>query len=262
MSTVGILTRLMRCHFLCSAAPSGFSTGSQSCSCLPACSAQGSASYSVEFDFTWPSGNYNVPPGPHWSFPVFTTHTPCAVVWRTGVLPTQGLEVLAEVGGTSTIASEISNFGGHRRSYVTANVLFAATGRRSGNVVVDNKRFLLSTLSMIAPSPDWFVGVDSVPLCVNDTFIASATYNLYPHDAGSDSGSTYTARDADLNPKINVSRIFPTSGTDVFTASGVASIPMGTLRITRTSVDSSTSAPANVMCKQCASTAMCRTGSK
>ena len=241
---------------------SGFSTGLQSCSCLPACSAQGSATYSVVFDFTWPSNNYNIPPGPHWSPPVFATHTPCAVVWRSGVLPTQGLENLAEFGGTSTIASEISNFGGQRRSYERSTLLNDARGQRSRNVVVDNKRFLLSTLSMIAPSPDWFVGVDSVPLCVNDTFIASATYNLYPLDSGSDSGNTYTARDADLNPKIAVSRIFPTSGTDVFTAGGVASVPMGTLRITRTSVDSSVAAPASVTCTTCASSVRCRTGSK
>ena len=183
-------------------------------------------------------------------------------MWRSGVLPTRGLENLTKTGGTATIASEISSFGNQHRSSVTARVLNDARGQRSGNVVVDDKRFLLSTLSMIAPSPDWFVGVDSVPLCVNDTFIANATYNLYPLDSGSDSGSTYTAGDADLDPKINVSRIFPTSGTNVFTASGVASIPMGTLRITRTSVDSSVSAPAGVMCNPCASTIMCRTGSK
>ena len=240
---------------------SGFSTGLQSCSCQPACSAQGSANYSVEFDFTWPSDNYNIPPGPHWSPPVFTTHTSCAVVWRSGVPPTQGLETLAEFGRPSNISSEIFSLLGQRRSSVTAGVLNDATGRRSGNVVVDNKRFLLSTLSMIAPSPDWFVGVDSVPLCVNDAFIASATYNLYPHDAGSDSGTTYTAGDADLDPKIAVSRIFPTSGTNVFTASGVASVPIGTLRITRTSVDYNVSAP-SVVCTPCASTVMCRTGSK
>lgn len=53
----------------------------------------------------------------------------------------------------------------------------------------------MSLVSMIDPSPDWFVGVSSLELCLrNCTWIESKILNLYPWDAGTDDGFTYIVR--------------------------------------------------------------------
>ena len=44
---------------------------------------------------------------------------------------------------------------------------------------------------MIAPSPDWFVGVTGLPLYEDGSWVEELVVELYPYDAGTDSGSTY-----------------------------------------------------------------------
>ena len=45
---------------------------------------------------------------------------------------------------------------------------------------------------MIDPSPDWIVGVSGLELCLeNCTWVEHKVLNLYPWDAGTDSGPTY-----------------------------------------------------------------------
>ena len=51
----------------------------------------------------------------------------------------------------------------------------------------------VSTASKIVPSPDWFVGVDSVDLCEHDEWLHSKSIDLHPIDAGTDKGFTFTS---------------------------------------------------------------------
>lgn len=53
--------------------------------------------------------------------------------------------------------------------------------------------FQVSMAVRIVPSPDWFVGVDGVELCSNDTWVSEKTVPLNPIDAGTDRGYTYTS---------------------------------------------------------------------
>jgi hypothetical protein len=57
---------------------------------------------------------------------------------------------------------------------------------------------------MIAPSPDWFVGVSNFDLCENGEWITNRSIDLYPYDAGTDSGVNYTSPNQDTNPKENI----------------------------------------------------------
>lgn len=51
----------------------------------------------------------------------------------------------------------------------------------------------MSLVSMLGPSPDWIVGVSALELCSrNCSWVENKTLNLYPWDAGTDSGITYT----------------------------------------------------------------------
>lgn len=57
---------------------------------------------------------------------------------------------------------------------------------------MDAENHLLSLVSMIYPSPDWFVGVSGLELCEKECkWSEGFEVELYPWDAGTDSGVTY-----------------------------------------------------------------------
>lgn len=50
----------------------------------------------------------------------------------------------------------------------------------------------MSLVTMIGPSPDWFVGVSGYDLCTsNCTWMEEADFDLFPYDAGTDNGISY-----------------------------------------------------------------------
>lgn len=55
---------------------------------------------------------------------------------------------------------------------------------------------LVSLVSMLAPSPDWFTGIKKVPLCNTSSGLwldSWTTDMLHPWDAGTDDGATFDA---------------------------------------------------------------------
>lgn len=59
----------------------------------------------------------------------------------------------------------------------------------------DKTNHLLSTVVAIYPSPDWFLGVARFELCLEDnTWLKERELNLYPWDAGTDSGVSYEVK--------------------------------------------------------------------
>lgn len=68
---------------------------------------------------------------------------------------------------------------------------------------------------MIYPSPDWFVGVSGLELCLeNGSWVEQKILNLYPYDAGTDSGSTYISPDQPTIPKEPIKKIKPNQPND------------------------------------------------
>lgn len=68
---------------------------------------------------------------------------------------------------------------------------------------------------MIYPSPDWFVGVSGLELCLsNGSWVEEKILNLYPYDAGTDSGPTYISSDQPTIPKEAIRRIKPNQPND------------------------------------------------
>jgi hypothetical protein len=75
---------------------------------------------------------------------------------------------------------------------------------------------------MVAPSPDWFVGVAGLSLLEDGAWVQERSVDLYPWDAGTDSGATYRAADRVTAPPQPIQRL---TGPPVSTGSSVA--PMG-----------------------------------
>lgn len=72
--------------------------------------------------------------------------------------------------------------------------------------------FLLSQLQLsfivrIVPSPDWFVGVDSINLCDGDQWKENVSLVLFPYDAGTDSGFTFSSPNFETIPQEKVTQV-------------------------------------------------------
>lgn len=59
------------------------------------------------------------------------------------------------------------------------------------------------------PSPDWFVGVDSLNLCEGGQWKQEVTLDLQPYDAGTDSGFTFSSPNFPTSPQEKVTKVRP-----------------------------------------------------
>ncbi|MGH0129072.1 UNVERIFIED_CONTAM: hypothetical protein FKN15_015671 [Acipenser sinensis] len=62
-------------------------------------------------------------------------------------------------------------------------------------------------MGKIIPSPDWFVGVDSLDLCDGGQWVQEVSLDLYPYDAGTDSGFTFSSPNYLTVPQENITQI-------------------------------------------------------
>lgn len=61
------------------------------------------------------------------------------------------------------------------------------TGRTFAVFRVDSHHHLVSLVTQIDPSPDWFVGISGLELCLaNCSWIENQIIDLFPWDAGTD----------------------------------------------------------------------------
>ena len=83
----------------------------------------------------------------------------------------------------------------------------------SMDIMVKDMYSMVSLISMIAPSPDWFVGVDSENLCADGKWRDKVEKNLLPWDAGTESGTQFKLDNPETNPRDFITRITPDSNT-------------------------------------------------
>ena len=81
-------------------------------------------------------------------------------------------------------------------------LIFGGTASDSiSNIAVTSEYPLVSFITMIAPSPDWFLGVRDLNLCDTTTgkWQDSVKRDLFPYDSGTDDGKTFVS-DPDNQP--------------------------------------------------------------
>lgn len=59
----------------------------------------------------------------------------------------------------------------------------------------------------IVPSPDWFIGIDSLNLCDGDHWKENISLDLFPYDAGTDSGFTFSSPKFETIPQDKVTQV-------------------------------------------------------
>ena len=176
------------------------------------CSA--SATYGVTFRATWDATSHGstppFPSGAHFSRVVGTTHVEELSFWSDGGIATDGIEIMAETGGVATFCNEVQAEVGRGRAggcFRGQEGSFRSPGTVTLSFDVDEEFPFLTLVSMIAPSPDWFVGVDGLALRDGGCWAPRIETDLVGYDAGTDRGTTFTARDADVTPHEPIGRI-------------------------------------------------------
>ena len=122
------------------------------------------------------------------------------------------------LGNYSTLYYELKNFMGKYQGYIhmiyKADEMSGAAETTTMMITASGKYSQASFIAMIAPSPDWFVGVHGVELCGSDgKWKESMSMYLPAWDAGTDSGMNFTSENAPTLPQDVVTVITKDSET-------------------------------------------------
>ena len=193
--------------------------------------ASDTAIYRVTFNATWSATTHptDFPSGSeHFSPLVGAVHNDSASFWASGETASRGIEQMAETGGTGVLMNEI-------RAEMPDNAISIVRGPQLSRspasttiseVLVTLDHPLITLVTMIAPSPDWFVGTAGQSM--QDEFgqwVDELTFVLYPYDSGTDDGTSYRSPNADSSPKQAIKRL---KGVSPFSDE-----PIGTYTFTR-----------------------------
>ncbi|KAK5643758.1 hypothetical protein RI129_007603 [Pyrocoelia pectoralis] len=212
---------------------------------LQHCCACDEAKYEVTFEGLWSRNTHPKDfPSDIWrtrfSDVIGASHTTDYHFWNYGELASEGLREVAENASTRTLESELKAKSEHIRTIIKARGIGYpnVTGKTFAVFRVDNRHHLMSIVSMIYPSPDWFVGVSSLELCLeNCSWVESMILRLYPNDAGTDEGLTYDAPDQPTYPRGIIRKISSNSPNDerspFYDEQGIPIKPLAKLYLSR-----------------------------
>lgn len=179
---------------------------------VPASGGDQTAMYRVTFDAAWSSTTHpdpDFPGNPHFSGLIGATHNSSVTFWERGEKASDGIKAMAELGSKSPLDAEV-------RTAIAASTAEqvlsgGGVGRSPGSVSltfeISADYPLVTLVAMLAPSPDWFVGVHDLSLFQDGAWADHLTVNLFPYDAGTDSGENYGSPNSPTVPPAAIARI-------------------------------------------------------
>jgi hypothetical protein len=198
--------------------------------------------YTVVFEATWSEVTHpdDFPPNPHFSGLIGGTHNDQVAFWEVGGLASPGMETMAETGSKTLLTAEINDaiLEGTAEAVISGGGISPSPGSVSKDFVITVDFPLVTLVSMVAPSPDWFVGTSGISLIEDGYWVAEKVVTLWPFDAGTDSGEGYTSANQDTDPQEPINLI-----TDGPLGNGV---PLGTFTFTLLTVASEEESPGNL----------------
>lgn len=184
--------------------PTGPEAGGISC-------AENSATYTLTFQSVWSAQTHpeGFPSNPHFSGLIGATHRATVSFWDPESLASPGIQAMAELGRKSPLDEEVQAAidSGDAARIISGGEIALSPGSVEVEFTMDPGYPLVTVVSMIAPSPDWFVGVRGLSLCAGGEWVDSLTVNLYAYDAGTDSGDDYTSLNQPTVPPEPIFRI-------------------------------------------------------
>ena len=160
------------------------------------------ATYTMTFEGLWTADDITdagMPGGAHFTEMIGATHNSGTTIWVSGGTASAGVENVAELGSVGTLVSEIGGNANAAGVVRAGSAFISPTATVSGTFTANSSHPLVSVLSMVAPTPDWFVGVSNLRLYDNGW--QNRVVDLYPYDAGTEEGSGWSLSNAATSPQ-------------------------------------------------------------
>ena len=161
------------------------------------------ATYEVTFEGNWtlestPGG---VVAGAHFTTLIGAVHNDDVTFWQSGGRASPGVENVAELGVTPRFESEV-NASPHAAALIKQGIASGGTAIATFSIDVTRDHPLVTLLSMIGPSPDWFVGISGRPLLDGSgQWLARDEVELFPYDAGTEEGDEFSLSNPATDPQ-------------------------------------------------------------
>lgn len=165
---------------------------------------EGDARYKMTFTGNWTEAlQGSVPGNAHFTTFIGLTHNMNGMWFDLGESASAGVEEVAETGDIDIASGEIDNIisDGNGFSKLVISVPFGPLITGSGEFTVSEDRPYVSMASMVAPSPDWFVGTRSYLLYDNDEWVDDVTFEVNTYDAGTEDGNAFSLDNPDTDPR-------------------------------------------------------------
>ena len=158
------------------------------------------ATYQVTVQSLWSSGTHpkEYPSGAHFSKPVVVFGGENDIIFKSGERASEGVKSMAETGSVGILSDEIDQLVNIK---LKIGSTVATPSSEAINIETTSSQPYLSFTSMLAPSPDWFVGVDRMLLLEQGVWVQEKSVDLFLYDAGTDDGETYKSPNAPTNPR-------------------------------------------------------------
>ena len=163
---------------------------------------QSIATYDISLTTIWNATSHtSVPGGAHWSDLIGATHNTANEFMEIDQNASLGIQNVAEMGNNTEITNEINDAitAGNADQLLQDGFPDGAisTAGFSGKVISEDFP-LITLVSMVAPSPDWFIAINSLTLrsgnnSVNNGWKDTFIVDVFAYDAGTDLGTEYTS---------------------------------------------------------------------
>ncbi|MDB9961509.1 spondin domain-containing protein [Oceanihabitans sp.] len=195
------------------------------------------ANYDISLTTIWNSSSHtSVPGGAHWSDLIGASHSSPNEFFELGVLASQGIKNVAEGGSNGAITSEITaaisagNADQLLHDMAGFNPFGPVATSGFSNITLSEDFPLVTLVSMVAPSPDWFIAINSLNLrsgdpLTNNGWKGTFTMDVFAYDADTDSGSNYTSSNMPID-------IVDQNGVFLITGAPINGNRMGTITFT------------------------------
>ena len=186
---------------------------------------QSVATYDINFQSTWTASEHSsIPNNAHWSNLVGATHNTANEFVQIGENATLGIKDIAEFGSNGAFENEVNSAITDNKADQWLQQGFAPFAAISSATLVDVEITedypLLTLVSMVAPSPDWFIAINSLNLrnIDNDGWLDTFSVDVFVYDAGTDSGTNYgSANNANTPVPVSMINGFPINGNKIGT---------------------------------------------
>lgn len=191
------------------------------------------ATYKIVLTGIWKMPELTVPAGKHFTKFDGMVHNGASYIFRNGGLASLGVENVAEIGDNAELLKEMNDAINNGRALSRFSLtLPTITSSDSAVISLKSNFSLISFESMIAPSPDWFAGLESYDLIQNGQWVKDITISIYGYDAGTEDGDVFGYSNPASNPQQNI-RLLTPAGASVIANGNPVIAPFATLRIIR-----------------------------